>query len=258
MRTRVSCDACKLASGCSVHHRCAVRAPSPLSHPHSHPHPRFNQLVVFRCLAYSQRRLAFGKLLQARRKLLFTEPLARTLGLEATLRGHRGCVNRLAWSQDGTLLASGSDDRQACPMTSANPSAGHSAYGMPSAISAARGHTPSCVICRRILPRSAVWHGCSAAPTQRVCQRSRLITTVVRRPRLRPLHPRQRILGDAFSEMSLEARLLRRFGSGTIRRLRGRPSLSTRGTRPTCSASGSCRAPTTCSSSPGPWTTPSR
>jgi len=53
--------------------------------------------------------------LQARRKLLFTEPLARTLGLEATLRGHRGCVNRLAWSQDGTLLASGSDDRQVCP-----------------------------------------------------------------------------------------------------------------------------------------------
>ncbi len=50
--------------------------------------------------------------LQARRKLLFTEPLACTLGLEATLRGHRGCVNRLAWSQDGTLLASGSDDRQ--------------------------------------------------------------------------------------------------------------------------------------------------
>jgi hypothetical protein len=44
--------------------------------------------------------------------MLFTEPLARTLGLEATLRGHRGCVNRLAWSQDGTLLASGSDDRQ--------------------------------------------------------------------------------------------------------------------------------------------------
>ena len=49
---------------------------------------------------------------QGPQQMLFTEPLARTLGLEATLRGHRGCVNRLAWSQDGTLLASGSDDRQ--------------------------------------------------------------------------------------------------------------------------------------------------
>jgi len=30
--------------------------------------------------------------------------------LEETLHGHTGCVNRLAWNEDGTLLASGSDD----------------------------------------------------------------------------------------------------------------------------------------------------
>lgn len=28
------------------------------------------------------------------------------------LTGHRGCVNRLAWNANGSLLASGSDDRQ--------------------------------------------------------------------------------------------------------------------------------------------------
>ena len=32
--------------------------------------------------------------------------------LESTLRGHSGCVNRLAWNDAGTLLASGSDDRR--------------------------------------------------------------------------------------------------------------------------------------------------
>lgn len=44
---------------------------------------------------------------------LSLSPLAaRHLTLEATLRGHRGCVNRLAWNEAGTLLASGSDDRR--------------------------------------------------------------------------------------------------------------------------------------------------
>jgi len=27
------------------------------------------------------------------------------------LHGHTGCVNRIAWSRDGTMLVSGSDDR---------------------------------------------------------------------------------------------------------------------------------------------------
>lgn len=34
------------------------------------------------------------------------------LGLLGTLHEHHGCVNRLAWSDDGSLLASCSDDLQ--------------------------------------------------------------------------------------------------------------------------------------------------
>eukprot|EP00889_Picochlorum_renovo_P000891 jgi/Picre1/27921/NNA_000883.t1 len=34
----------------------------------------------------------------------------RRFGLTGRLRGHMGCVNRLAWNQDGTYLASVSDD----------------------------------------------------------------------------------------------------------------------------------------------------
>jgi WD40 repeat protein len=40
------------------------------------------------------------------------EFLARKLELSAVLNGHTGCVNRLAWNQDGSLLASASDDCQ--------------------------------------------------------------------------------------------------------------------------------------------------
>jgi WD40 repeat protein len=40
------------------------------------------------------------------------ESLARKLELSAVLNGHTGCVNRLAWNQDGSLLASASDDCQ--------------------------------------------------------------------------------------------------------------------------------------------------
>ncbi|GBF94894.1 hypothetical protein Rsub_08137 [Raphidocelis subcapitata] len=36
--------------------------------------------------------------------------LARKLALESVLHGHAGCVNRLAWSEGGELLASASDD----------------------------------------------------------------------------------------------------------------------------------------------------
>ncbi|XP_067945862.1 WD and tetratricopeptide repeats protein 1-like isoform X2 [Watersipora subatra] len=39
-----------------------------------------------------------------------TPDIISRLGLEATLAGHNGCVNCLEWSQDGRLLASGSDD----------------------------------------------------------------------------------------------------------------------------------------------------
>lgn len=40
------------------------------------------------------------------------ESLARKLEISTVLQGHTGCVNRLAWNQDGSLLASASDDCQ--------------------------------------------------------------------------------------------------------------------------------------------------
>ena len=36
--------------------------------------------------------------------------LVSRLSLDTELVGHRGCVNRLTWSEDGAVLASGSDD----------------------------------------------------------------------------------------------------------------------------------------------------
>lgn len=45
------------------------------------------------------------------RECHFPAAYAHKLGKELELEGHDGCVNRLAWSEDGTLLASGSDDR---------------------------------------------------------------------------------------------------------------------------------------------------
>uniref|UniRef100_A0A6A7FV73 WD repeat protein iqw1-like n=1 Tax=Hirondellea gigas TaxID=1518452 RepID=A0A6A7FV73_9CRUS len=40
------------------------------------------------------------------------QSLIRRMALAGVLEGHRGCVNRLAWSSDGSYLASVSDDRQ--------------------------------------------------------------------------------------------------------------------------------------------------
>jgi hypothetical protein len=51
--------------------------------------------------------------LQATQRLLhFNSAWARRLEVSAVLKGHAGCVNRLAWSEDGSVLASGSDDRK--------------------------------------------------------------------------------------------------------------------------------------------------
>jgi len=47
-----------------------------------------------------------------RQALRFTPSWAEKLSNVKKLNGHEGCVNRLAWSEDGRLLASGSDDRQ--------------------------------------------------------------------------------------------------------------------------------------------------
>eukprot|EP00879_Flechtneria_rotunda_P011475 GHRR01011988.1.p1 GENE.GHRR01011988.1~~GHRR01011988.1.p1 ORF type:complete len:100 (+),score=4.40 GHRR01011988.1:230-529(+) len=40
------------------------------------------------------------------------EGVARKLTLEGVLSGHGGCVNRVAWNEDGSMLASASDDCQ--------------------------------------------------------------------------------------------------------------------------------------------------
>ena len=40
------------------------------------------------------------------------ETWARKLALRKCWDGHSGCVNRLAWNDEGTFLASGSDDKQ--------------------------------------------------------------------------------------------------------------------------------------------------
>uniref|UniRef100_A0A0X3NX51 26S proteasome non-ATPase regulatory subunit 7 n=2 Tax=Schistocephalus solidus TaxID=70667 RepID=A0A0X3NX51_SCHSO len=45
-----------------------------------------------------------------RRRNQATGSLVDRIGLEFTLEGHQGCVNCLQWNQDGSILASGSDD----------------------------------------------------------------------------------------------------------------------------------------------------
>mmetsp|Transcript_4466 Transcript_4466/g.10812 ORF Transcript_4466/g.10812 Transcript_4466/m.10812 type:complete len:654 (-) Transcript_4466:616-2577(-) len=45
------------------------------------------------------------------RKLHLTRDMAARLAVEDVLMGHHGCVNRLAWNQEGDRLASASDDR---------------------------------------------------------------------------------------------------------------------------------------------------
>ncbi|GFR41420.1 hypothetical protein Agub_g2104, partial [Astrephomene gubernaculifera] len=47
------------------------------------------------------------------RSLHFPAHYAGKLKVEHTYQGHSGCVNRLAWNADGSLLVSGSDDRRA-------------------------------------------------------------------------------------------------------------------------------------------------
>eukprot|EP00892_Ulva_mutabilis_P012900 jgi/Ulvmu1/9983/UM059_0032.1 len=62
----------------------------------------------------SQPRLIQGREYGERPQLQFHFPphYAKWLALSEEMRGHMGCVNRIAWNEDGTQLASGSDDRQ--------------------------------------------------------------------------------------------------------------------------------------------------
>ncbi|XP_066285635.1 WD and tetratricopeptide repeats protein 1-like [Branchiostoma lanceolatum] len=51
--------------------------------------------------------------LRFERSLQVCPPWVQRMGLEAELSGHSGCVNCLEWNEQGTLLASGSDDLNA-------------------------------------------------------------------------------------------------------------------------------------------------
>ncbi len=48
-------------------------------------------------------------------QLHFSLEAAKRLTREDELHGHEGCVNRMAWNEDGTHLVSGSDDRKVRP-----------------------------------------------------------------------------------------------------------------------------------------------
>jgi WD and tetratricopeptide repeat-containing protein 1 len=55
-----------------------------------------------------------------RKELVGHEAFVRRLELRHELEEHEGCVNRLAWNEQGRLLASVSDDTQCC-IWSTNP-----------------------------------------------------------------------------------------------------------------------------------------
>ncbi|KXZ56155.1 hypothetical protein GPECTOR_1g132 [Gonium pectorale] len=71
------------------------------------PPPTFSLLVAREQSVGSQDALAFN------RALHFPTHFASKLTVEHTYQGHGGCVNRLAWNEDGSRLVSGSDDRRA-------------------------------------------------------------------------------------------------------------------------------------------------
>lgn len=73
--------------------------------------------------------VVFLKCVLQRQALRFTPSWAEKLSNVKKLNGHDGCVNRLAWSEDGSLLASGSDDRQvASHLCLAKRACRHSVY----------------------------------------------------------------------------------------------------------------------------------
>lgn len=79
------------------------------------------------------------------------EGVAKKLENVTVLAGHTGCVNRLAWNQDGSLLASASDDCQV--RCSAAPGAVHQALpGVLAGISSASAPRLLGVHCRKQAP----------------------------------------------------------------------------------------------------------
>ena len=58
------------------------------------------------------RELGLGHRERLTRSVHFSHALVERLALYHELNGHEGCVNRIAWNEEGTMLASGSDDRK--------------------------------------------------------------------------------------------------------------------------------------------------
>lgn len=81
--------------------------------------------------------------------LRFTPVWAQKLVNSAKLNGHQGCVNRLAWNEDGSLLASGSDDRQVCILVCC-------ASGV-SNTRCIKKTCAACMLCRYCFGRTQMW-----------------------------------------------------------------------------------------------------
>jgi WD and tetratricopeptide repeats protein 1 len=63
------------------------------------------------------------------RDMQFTAARAQNFQCTAVLDGHQGCVNRLAWSDSGDAVLSGSDDRQVSLFESSHQGVGHDQQG---------------------------------------------------------------------------------------------------------------------------------
>mmetsp|Transcript_4084 Transcript_4084/g.10439 ORF Transcript_4084/g.10439 Transcript_4084/m.10439 type:complete len:576 (-) Transcript_4084:1243-2970(-) len=57
------------------------------------------------------RECGISKMKKEQRRLHMATAFLRKLNLASELEGHTGCVNRLCWNESGSLLASGSDDK---------------------------------------------------------------------------------------------------------------------------------------------------
>ncbi|KAL7418329.1 hypothetical protein Q5752_006787 [Cryptotrichosporon argae] len=81
--------------------------------------------------------------------------LDRVQVLGNDVEGHRGCVNALSWSQDGSTLLSGSDDTRLCIWTPDPSSPSSSPHPLRLADVISTGHTAN-IFSARYLPNAAV------------------------------------------------------------------------------------------------------